>query len=191
MESMAENVGAVISEEGGEADVVALSMGGYVALALWESAPELVRRLVLVDTQAEADPPEAKRARDEMAENVLTHGRAWLASEMTLKLLGPEAGALPRARVRTMIESVSYEAITASLAGMRDRLDRRFLLHSISVPTLVMVGAHDQITPPETVRTMAAEIPGARFVEIEESGHLPPVEQPEDVTAALLAFWDQ
>ncbi|MGH8934760.1 MAG: alpha/beta fold hydrolase [Acidimicrobiia bacterium] len=189
MEVLAADLAALIGGLGAKrADVVALSMGGYAALALWELYPEVVRSLALVDTRPEADTPEGKQRRDEMARHTLERGREWLADTLTEAILAPGASLSARARLRSMTEGTRYETIVAALAGMRERPDRRFLLHSISVPTLVVVGEQDRLTPLESARAMSEEIPGSRLVVIPEAGHLTPVERPADVSEALADF---
>jgi 3-oxoadipate enol-lactonase len=192
MEALAADLAALIDGLGqNQADVVSLSMGGYVALALWELYPELVRSLALLDTRPEADTPEARQRRDEMARHTLERGRGWLAETLTEALLAPGASLSARARLRSMVEGTRYETIVAALAGMRERPDRRFLLHSISVPTLVVVGEQDRLTPPESARAMSEEMPGSHLVVIPEAGHLTPVERPQDVNEALATFLAQ
>jgi 3-oxoadipate enol-lactonase len=192
MEALAADLAALIDGlDQNQADVVSLSMGGYVALALWELYPELVRSLALLDTRPEADTPEARQRRDEMARLTLERGRGWLAETLTEALLAPGASLSARARLRSAVEGTRYETIVAALAGMRERPDRRFLLHSISVPTLVVVGEQDRLTPPESARAMSEEMPGSHLVVIPEAGHLTPIERPEDVNEALATFLAQ
>jgi 3-oxoadipate enol-lactonase len=189
MEALAADLAALIAGLGhDQADVVALSLGGYVALALWQLYPEVVHSLALLDTRPEADTREGKQRRDEMARHTLERGRGWLADTLTEAILAPGASLSARARLRSMAEGIRYETIVAALAGMRERPDRRFLLHSISVPSLVVVGEQDRLTPPESARAMSEEIPGSHLVVIPEAGHLTPVERPEDVNEALAAF---
>src|SRR5437899_3251335 len=77
------------------------------------------------------------------------------------------------------------EAIVEALAAMRDRPDRTALLPSLRVPSLVLAGADDTVTPPSEARAMAQSIPGAKFVEIAGAGHLSMLEQPDAFVTAL------
>jgi pimeloyl-ACP methyl ester carboxylesterase len=187
MEVMADDVAALIEALGAtEADIVGLSMGGYVALALYELRPAMVRTLTLVDTRASADSPEARANRDALITQVLEEGRSSLAAAMLGSLLGPRPSEFVRARVRSMIEGTRYETIVAALSGMRDRSDRTALLPHIAVPTMVAVGEHDTVTPPAQVRAMAEAVPGARTSVIKGSGHLTPIEKPDEFNSAVM-----
>ena len=164
MEMLADDVAGLIEALGAHgADVVGLSMGGYVALALWELRPTLVRSLTLVDTRAAADTPEGQGKRDMMIDRLLDKGRAGLADEMLGALLGPTPSVQVQARVRSMVEGNRYETLVAAILGMRDRSDRTPLLRSIDVPALV-IG------------------PGA--------GHLAPIERPDTVNEALIELFE-
>jgi pimeloyl-ACP methyl ester carboxylesterase len=191
MEMLADDVAGLLVALGIEhADIVGLSMGGYVALALWELRPELVRSLALIDTRAGADGPEARAGRDAMIDRILDGGRQALADEMVRGFLGRSPSRRAQARLRSMIEGTRYETLVASLEGMRDRKDRTALLPTISVPTLVCGGADDTLITPERVREMAAAIPGARTTIVPESGHLPALESPDAVNQALIELFE-
>jgi pimeloyl-ACP methyl ester carboxylesterase len=190
MELFADDLAAVIETLGGPADVVALSMGGYAALALSERHPRALRSLVLVDTRAGADTAEQRRARDAAIDGVLAGGRRWLAEQMLPKLVAPSASATVRARLQTMIEGTAVETILADLRGMRDRSDRLSLLPSIAVPTLVVVGEQDELTPPSEARRMADAIGGARLVVVPGAGHMVPMEAPAPFAEVLAGFLD-
>lgn len=175
-------------------DVVALSMGGYAAQALWANEPELVRSLALVDTRAKADDDAAKAGRDAAIRTVTEKGRAALAEGMLAKLLAPRPdgdanGTLLRARVRTMIESLPIETIVADLRGLRERPDRVAMLASITVPTLVVVGSEDVIVKPDETEQMAAAIRGAKHLVVPGCGHMTPMEDPAAFARELGAFW--
>ncbi|MFV1958045.1 MAG: alpha/beta fold hydrolase [Planctomycetota bacterium] len=185
MDAHAEDLVALMDRlEIDRADVVGLSMGGYVALALAEHHPERVRSLALVDTKAEADAPAARGARDAMAERIAAEGREGLATEMAAVLLAPGAPAWLRARVRTMIEGTRAETIVAALEGMRDRPDRRIVLRELTLPVAVIVGEHDTLTPPPAAEAMATRA-DASFTVVPDAGHLSPLENPTAVAAAL------
>lgn len=186
MEDHAEDLAGVldlISEE--EADIIGLSMGGYVALAFAELYPERVRSLTLIDTRSVGDSDEAKAGRDALAERVVVEGRGAVADTMVSGLLGSAASAHVRARLRSMIESCRYETIVAALAAMRDRPDRSRILESISVPAAVIVGEEDMVTPPSDSEAMASLLPDAAYTLIEGAGHMSPLEQPEAVNRAI------
>lgn len=190
MDVLADDVIALIESEGwGQVDLVGLSMGGYVVLSLMERRPDLVRTLALVDTKATEDSAEGKLGRDAAAAGVLENGRAKLSGDMTPKLLGPDAPATVKARVRSMIERQSYETTVADLAGMRDRPDRMSVLSGITVPVCVIVGENDVVTPKPEAEAMVAACSGAELVVIPGAGHLSPMEAPAAVNQALAALW--
>jgi len=191
MEMLADDVAGLIDALGAEqADIVALSMGGYLALALYELRPRLVRSLTLIDTKAAADTPSTRTARDAMADRLLDKGRDALATELIGGLLGRTPSQRAQARLRSMIEGTRYETFVASLEGMKERQDRTSLLGRIEVPTLVMGGEDDAIIPAAETRAMAELIQGARTVIIPGAGHLPPLETPDQVNQGLIELFE-
>jgi len=191
MEMLADDVAGLIDALGAHgADVVGLSMGGYVALALWELRPTLVRSLTFVDTRAAADTPDGRAGRDAMIDRLLDRGRIGLADEMVQALLGPAPSIQVQARLRSMIEGTRYETMVAALLGMKDRADRSALLPRIDVPALVIGGEEDTLIPPEVMKAMARAIPGARTTIVPGAGHLPPIERPDAVNEALIELFE-
>ena len=191
IEQFADDVAAVIESTGAKAaDIVALSMGGYVALALYERHPARVRSLALVDTRPGADNDHAKAGREAAMEAAVISGRRALAEAMIARLVITEADLLVKARVASMIEALPVETIVADLRGLRDRADRTWLLPRIAVPTLVVVGERDTLTPPSEARQMASAIPGARLVVVAGAAHLVPIEAPDVFVREVGAFWE-
>ena len=167
------------------------SMGGYVCLALLRRQPALVRALALVDTRAEADDEEGKKKRDEAIATARADGVARIADVMVPKLLA-EASLSNRdlvERLRRIILRQKPETVEADLTAMRGRRDSSDLLAQIRIPTLVLVGEQDALTPPALSEKMAAAISGARLVTLPASGHLTPMERPGAVAAALGDFF--
>lgn len=169
-----------------------MSMGGYIALSLIARHPERVRALILMDTRAGADSPEAAHGREELARKVETSRSVVpLIDAMLPKLFSPLTGSLHPQRIgtiRLMMEKVRPRAAAGALRGMAARPDRTSDLARIRVPTLVLVGADDKITPPEEARSMAEAIPDAHFHIIPEAGHLAPLENPAATNEAILRF---
>jgi pimeloyl-ACP methyl ester carboxylesterase len=192
MELLAHDVAAVIrSLADGAVDVVGLSMGGYVAFALWQHAPKLVRSLVLANTRPVADSPDARAGRDASIATVVDQGRRALASAMIPKVLAPNADGWLRARVLAMIEDTPTETIVADLRGLKERPDRQALLPTISVPALVVTGEHDAIATPAESTAMAKAIPRAQFAVVPGCAHLVPMEAPAAFAAAVDALWSR
>ncbi|MFZ5817720.1 MAG: alpha/beta fold hydrolase [Bacillota bacterium] len=161
------------------------SMGGYVALALQKLAPERVRGLALICTQAGDDTPEARAGRYATAEKVMAEGTEVLVGAMLPKLFAtPDAGAAGEA-VAALIRQSSREGVRECLHAMAKREDMRTRLPSISVPTLVLTGQEDRLIPPDRSEGMAAQMPHAVLVKVPNAGHMPMVEQPKEVNQAL------
>jgi pimeloyl-ACP methyl ester carboxylesterase len=173
------------------ATIAGLSMGGYVALAFYKQFPSRVRTLVLADTRAQADTEEAKQTRAQHAEKALTEGMAGIADIMLPKLLTPETvSKRPEVvkRVRDMMLKTKPEGAAAALRGMAEREDQTELLPQISVPTLILVGAEDAITPVADSEKMHHAIAGSRLVVLENAGHVSNLERTEQFNQALLDF---
>jgi len=191
MEMLADDLAGVIDALGAEkADVIALSMGGYVALALYELRPSLVRSLTLANTRASADTAKARAGRDALADRLLDKGRSTVTSELIAGLLGRTPSRRSQARLRSMIEGTRYETFIAALEGMKERQDRTSLLSLIDVPTLVIGGEEDAIIPADEVRAIAKLVPGARTVILPDAGHLAPIEQPDQFNQALIELFE-
>lgn len=167
---------------------VGLSLGGYVALALAALAPARVAGLVLADTRASADDAVVRAGRIVNLALVRDRGVEALVERMLPNLVAPACPDAVRARVRSMAAQQSREGVAFALTAMRDRPDRTPLLATITAPTLVLVGEHDAITPPDEMRAMAGRIPGAQFAVIEGAGHLANIEQPARFNAPFEAF---
>jgi 3-oxoadipate enol-lactonase len=170
--------------------LVGLSMGGYINLAFMRRYPERVRALVLADTRAEADPPEGIEKRSKQQAQVRAEGTAGLITALTGALLSDStkekkpdvAPAVQRAM------DIPVKAFVGELEAMKTRPDSTDGLSSIGVPTLIIVGEHDAITPPDASRKMHEHIAGSRLVVIPEAGHLSNLENPDAFNGALAEF---
>lgn len=172
-----------------DAVLCALSMGGYVAFEFVRRHRARVRGLVLMDTRAEADAAEVRAARDQQAALAREAGAGAVAEQMLPRLLAPGTSAAVVEDVRQVMMRTPVAGITGALLAMRDRPDSTALLPALGdLPTLVVVGEHDVITPPDASRRLAEAIPGARLERIAGAGHLPPVEQPEATTRVIAEF---
>jgi pimeloyl-ACP methyl ester carboxylesterase len=171
--------------------VCGLSMGGYIAFQFWWKFAARLRGLILCDTRAVADTPEAAAGRRSMAERVLREGPAPLVETMLPKLLA-ETTLRQRPelveRLRGMIGAGNPQGAAAAARGIAERPDMTASLARIRCPTLVVAGQHDAISPPAEMRNLAAAIPGAKFVEIPAAGHMAPMENPLAVSGAMREF---
>lgn len=166
--------------------VCGLSMGGYIAFELARRAPERLRGLVLMDTRAEPDSPDARRNRDATAQQARDRGPSPIADAMLGRLLSERTPRTVAERVRGTIMATPVAGLVGALGAMRDRPDSTGLLGDLTVPTLVIVGEDDSITPPADARRLAEAIPNARLAVVSGAAHLPPIEQPR-ATARLVA----
>jgi 3-oxoadipate enol-lactonase len=167
-----------------------LSMGGYVAFALYRRAGQRFRGLVLADTRAEADTDEARANRVKMQQVARERGPSAIADAMIPKLLGASARASQEVpeRVRALILANRTEGIVDALEAMKTRPDSTTTLATITCPTLAIVGADDELTPVSASEAIAGGIPRASLAIMPQSGHLSNLEQPRAFDAALRAF---
>jgi 3-oxoadipate enol-lactonase len=192
MEDYAADALALLDHAGVDRAVVCgLSMGGYVALALAAAAPERLRGLVLADTRAGADSPEAAAGRHAAAEQVLAEGTGAFAPGFLPKALGastPAERPAVRARVEALVLEAAPSAVAAAQRGMAVRPDRHGILPGLAVPVLIVVGEEDVITPPAESRRMAEAIAGSRLVVLPAAGHLANLENPAAFNRELAGF---
>ncbi|WP_456362490.1 alpha/beta fold hydrolase [Pseudomonas syringae] len=169
--------------------LAALSMGGYVALEILRQAPERVERLALVDTMARPDSPARARVRRGLLELAHMGTFKGVTPQLLPRLMHTRSLGTPAADlVRAMAQAVGREGFIAQQQAIIGRRDYSALLEQIRVPTLIMVGEDDQITPVEEAQFMHRHIAGSRLVVIAECGHLPPLEHPLQ-TCELLQAW--
>jgi 3-oxoadipate enol-lactonase len=174
-----------------DAVIAGVSMGGYVAFALLGIVPSYVRGLILADTRAEADSPEGLAARRRMLALVAEGGVEAVAADMVPKLLGEttrrERGGVVET-VRSLILANTPAAIAGAVTAMMQRPDSTPLLATIHVPTLVIVGEEDTLTPPPVAEALRRGIGGAELVRLAGAGHLPSIETPDAFNGAVAAF---
>ena len=168
-----------------------LSMGGYIGWQFAMRHREWLSRLILCDTRAAADSPEAAANRLKMADIVIKEGAEPIAWAMMPKLFAActnlQQPAIPES-VRQVVLATAPTAIAAAHRGMAVRLDMTSQLPKMDIPTLVVVGEHDVISPPDEMKAIAATLPNARFVQIPDAGHMAPMENPAAVNSAICKF---
>ena len=167
-----------------------LSMGGYVAFAVLRLAAERVTRLCLMDTSARPDTPEQSQRRRGLMELARKGRFKGVTPRLIPSLLHPDRvkDQLLGREVIAMAGRVGPAAFLRQQAAILSRPDSRPDLARITAPTLVVVGSGDQLTPPHLAQEIAAGINGARLETVDNAGHLPPMEQPDALTA-LLRDW--
>ncbi len=192
MATYADDLAALLDAIGEQrpAVVVGLSMGGYIAFEFYRRHAERVRALVLADTRAEADTPQKAADRAAMADRVLCEGSAIVAAAMLPALFGSKASADLKHTWKELISNTGPTGTVAALHAMRQRPDSTTTFDDIQVPTLVVVGEDDALTPPADARSMHRGIAGAQLRLIPDAGHMTPVEQPGQFVRALRHFVD-
>ena len=167
-----------------------LSMGGYVAQEIMRQEPERVERLALIDTQARADSAEQVKTRKDLIRLATIGKFKGVTPRLLPNLVHHDRLDDPAVRdvVLEMAERVGQEAFVRQQTAVLGRKDGREDLRSIRVPTVVVCGRQDILTPPHLHGEMADRVPGARLVIVEGAGHLAPLEQPHAVTA-VLRYW--
>ncbi len=195
MDQYADDVVALLDVLGIEQAIVCgLSMGGYVAMALWRRHAARVRALVLCDTKAPADTDAGRTARDEAIDLVRADGVAALADRQLAKMVGDTTHSQRPdvvASMRAMMSRQSPDGVIGALTALRDRPDSRETLASITVPTLILVGSEDVLTPLTEAQAMLERLPAqadGRLEVITDAGHATCVERPAAVTFALHEF---
>jgi pimeloyl-ACP methyl ester carboxylesterase len=174
-----------------QAVVGGLSMGGYIAFALLRHAPRYVQGLMLADTRSQADTPDGIAARTRLLQTLAGKGPAGVADEMIPKLLGDTTRRTQPTvveTVRSMTLANPADAIAGAIRALMSRPDSTPLLTTIHVPTLIIVGEEDGVTPPAAAEEMHHAIGGSHLVRIADAGHLSNLEQPAQFNAALAAF---
>lgn len=168
-----------------------LSMGGYAAFEVMRQAPQRVTRLALLDTSAKPATPETNAPRAQMIALAEKGAFDNVTTLLWQRLVAPSrlSDEPLRLSVRAMADRIGADGFVRQQRAIMGRPDSRIGLAAIGIPTLVLVGEEDLITPPSEAQEIVGGIgPQARLVTIPGCGHLSTVEQPEAVTRALLAW---
>ena len=170
--------------------LLGFSMGGYLAFEIVRQAPERVAKLCLLDTTARPDSAEATAKRREKIAIARNGGFSKTLDGAFEDAVHPDHQG--RADLRTLSKEMSLavgpETFIRHLEAIIGRVDSRPMLAAIRVPTAVVVGDSDKITPPEAAKEMAEGIAGATLTIIERAGHLAVLEQPEATNGAIVAW---
>jgi 3-oxoadipate enol-lactonase len=169
-----------------------LSMGGQVIMEIYRQAPSRVKSLILADTFASLDTPEARQARDESAQRLEKEGMNGYAEEAIYKMLKSDhVASMPEvsAHVLKMMKMMSPVAAATAMRARSGRIDYlNQVLPKINVPTLIIVGRQDEFTPVAKAEEMQQKLQNSRLVIIEDAGHMPNLEHPGEFNKALLGF---
>ena len=193
MEQHADDLNALLNALKIEEPVIfcGLSMGGYIAWEFWAHFPQRLRALVLCDTRSGSDSEEGINNRLRMVDLVLKHGPKSISSSMIPNLISEssqrDSPNLTKSLI-DMIESTDRQGIAASQRGMAERKDYADRLTDIQVPTLLIVGSEDRLTPPNVMKPMSSQLPHAKYCEVPGAGHMSPMEDSILVNQAMEAF---
>lgn len=182
------NVGAV--------HFVGMSTGGFVGMRIALKRPDLLKSLVLMDTSAGAEPPEAKKQYGRLLKAVKYLGWWAVLNKAMAVLFHPSFLQNPAKKSqvkqwKNIITGHNKNALIAFGYGIFDRDDVQDQLPSLNLPTAVIVGDEDRATHPEQAQAMAQAIPNARLYTIQQAGHTAAIEKPNDVAQAMLDFYEK
>jgi pimeloyl-ACP methyl ester carboxylesterase len=189
-DSLAEIAAAALRDAPPRFALCGLSMGGYVAFEMMRQAPGRVTRLALLDTSARGATEASNGPRRQMMALAEKGVFPEVVGLLWQKLVAPSrlSDTALRATVAAMANETGPEIFIRQQQAIMGRPDSLPMLGGLGVPTLVLAGEDDQITPPEHAREMAEAIPGARLEIIPGCGHLSTLEAPEECTL-LLQRW--
>lgn len=193
MPEFADDLARFMDELGVTAPVTfcGLSMGGYIAWEFARRHAKRLGRLVVCDTRSAADSAEAADQRRKLAARVRGEGTKVLADAMIPRLFSPVSlDQKPElvTQTRGWIEATSPVGAEAALLGMAERSDAGAWLPSLDLPTLVLCGESDCISPPAEMAWIAKALPRGEFHVVERAGHMAPLENPEVTNRLLLEF---
>jgi pimeloyl-ACP methyl ester carboxylesterase len=194
METFATDIAALLDHLAVDRIVLGgLSMGGQIVMEFCRLFPHRVRALVFADTSPRADTEEVRQGRFELADRLSRTGMAGYADEVLPRMVAPstvERRPAVTRHVLSMMRDAPVEGAAAALRGRAARRDYVESLGRIGVPALVVVGRDDGYTPVEDAELIRARIPDATLAIVEDAGHLPNLERPDEFNAALAGFLD-
>jgi pimeloyl-ACP methyl ester carboxylesterase len=194
MQKHAADVSRVMTEAGIErAPVVGVSIGGYATFEFWRRFRERVSAIVLCNTKAPPDTPEARQSRLDSANQVLQRGPEPFFEGMLQKVLAESTRSsrpdLVEGALR-MMRKMSAEDVAGVQRGMAERPDSVELLKTINVPTLIITGDEDKLTGVPEAELLRQNIQGSHMKVIARAGHYSAWEQPEETGKILRNFLD-
>jgi len=194
MRKHASDIAAIMDDAGVDRiPLVGVSIGGYTIFEFWRRFRDRVTALVLCNTKAPSDTPEARANRLQSADDVIQRGTESFFESMLPKLLG---GTTRRSRpdlvegALSMMRKMSAEDVAGVQRGMAERPDSVPTLKTINVPTFIITGDEDILTGVAEAELMRHNIPGSEMRVVAKAGHFSPWEQPEEVGRLLRQFLD-
>ena len=192
IEMFVDDLFAVIDGLGLDRPVITgFSMGGYITLRAVEREPDRFRGIILCDTKAEADDDAGKLKRANAIKSINTNGMETFASNFVPMTFSEDAPQRIPETYNTILEQAKAESpigVKGSLLAMAARTDTTQSLGDIRVPTLLLVGEQDTLTPPSVMQQMHNRISGSEIILVPEAGHMAPLENPEVFTHSIEDF---
>ncbi|MEA9357459.1 alpha/beta hydrolase [Bacteriovorax sp. PP10] len=166
-----------------------LSMGGYLAMRMYERAPELCSGLILANTKAAADDNAAKEKRWSTIKMLHSHREEFIAKQWHAMV---SKSSLEKVKLKKCFQEIvsksDEEGISAGLVSLATRMDNTETLAHITVPTLILAGEHDKIIPLSEMQFLQENIQGSRLEIIKGTGHLSNMENPDDFNKVIADF---
>lgn len=188
LESYVDDLFALMDARGiDRAALVGLSMGGYISLRAAQRAADRFWALALCDTRAEADSDEGKLGRAAGIRQLHAGGQLEFLRGFLPKLLKRPESETGR-WLMDLMRANAPQAMANALAAMQGRTDSTAALSLLTLPTLVVVGRDDTLTPVALSQAMAERIPGAELAVLEDAGHVANLEAPAAFDHALGGF---
>ncbi|MCO5946852.1 alpha/beta fold hydrolase [Mucilaginibacter flavidus] len=169
-----------------------LSQGGQFIMEIFRQAPKRVKSMILADTFASLDTPEAKQIRYDTADRLEKEGMDFYADDAIFKMILREhVKTMPEvaAYVIKMMKSTLPKGAATALRARAERIDYlNLVLPSVNVPTLVVVGRQDEFTPVAKAEEMQEKLQNCKLVIVEDAGHMPNLEHPDEFNEVVLDF---
>lgn len=190
-DTIAEMGRRVIEQSPARFHLVGWSMGGYVAFEILRRWPERLLSLTLIATTAEPESPQSLVRRQEALALARAEGmRSYQAKNLRNCLHDPDAlDAEMLEAILQSSEALGVEAFEAQTMAIIARPDARDDLAACPCPAMIIVGRNDAIIPPDKSRDMHALLPRSRFVEMDDCGHCPPMERPDELFHLLIDWF--
>jgi len=192
MESFVDDLEKILDELKHNKPVLCgLSMGGYISLRALERMQERFSAAILCDTRSEADNNEGKLKRAAGIKRINKEGLAPFAKDFITNCFGGDFKQNGKEELQKIIEKSSQfnpVGVKGSLLAMLSRSDTTMNLGKINIPTLLICGEQDTLTPPPVMKDIFHKIKKAEFVEIQNAGHMTPIENPQVVNKAIRDF---
>jgi pimeloyl-ACP methyl ester carboxylesterase len=167
---------------------VGCSMGGYLLFELWRRASPMIPAAVFIDTRAGADTPEVREGRAKTIRVLEEEGFDTFWNLQQSKLFTPKTPPDVVERARAIAAEQPITNLAATLRALAARPDSLETATAMDVPSLVLVGEEDAMTPPAEARELVGQLPTGTLVELPGAGHLTPLERPSEVNEEMFLF---